>query len=98
MAEARSRRRAFAESVRCEGRALVDIPGDVGLTLRDVPQYRTPLIDAIVADARAITGRLGDSYRAELTGLENPVAWRKSGDLQLTLFIDYQVRIVPGAG
>ena len=41
---------------------------------------------------------LGDGYRAELTGLENPVAWRKSGDLQLTLFIDYQVRVVPNRG
>ena len=92
---ARQRFRTFAESVRGEGRALVDIPGDLGLTLRDIPQYRAPLIDAIVADARDIAGRLGDGYRAELTGLENPVAWRKSGDLQLTLFIDYQVRVVP---
>lgn len=92
---ARQRFRTFAESVRGEGRALVDIPGDLGLTLRDIPQYRTPLVDAIVADARDIAGRLGEGYRAELTGLENPVAWRKSGDLQLTLFIDYQVRVVP---
>lgn len=92
---ARQRFRAFAASVRGEGRALVDMPGDVGLTLRDVPQYRAPLIDAIVGDARDIAQRLGAGYRAELTGLENPVAWRKSGDLQLTLFIDYQVRVVP---
>ena len=95
---ARQRFRTFAASVRGEGRALVDIPGDVGLTLRDVPQYRAPLIDAIVADARDIAARLGDGYRAELTGLENPVAWRKSGDLQMTLFIDYQVRVVPSGG
>jgi hypothetical protein len=95
---ARQRFRTFAASVPGEGRALVDIPGDVGLTLRDVPQYRAPLIDAIVADARDIAQRLGDGYRAELTGLENPVAWRKSGDLQLTLFIDYQVRVVPNRG
>lgn len=92
---ARQRFRAFAASVRGDGRALVDMPGDVGLTLRDVPQYRAPLIEAIVADARGISSRLGDGYGAELTGLENPVAWRKSGDLQLTLFIDYQVRVTP---
>lgn len=92
---ARQRFRAFAASVRGEGRAMVDMPGDLGLTLRDVPQYRAPLIDAIVGDARDIAQRLGTGYRAELTGLENPVAWRKSGDLQLTLFIDYRVRVVP---
>lgn len=95
---ARRRFQDFATSVRGEGRALVDITSDVGLTLRDIPQYRTPLIDAITADASNIAGRLGGDYRAELTGLESPVAWRKSGDLQMTLFISYQLRIVPTRG
>jgi hypothetical protein len=92
---ARQRLRAFAQSVPGSGRALAEITGDVALSLRDIPNYRTPLIAAITADANAIASALGPGYRAQLTGLENPVAWRKSGDLQLTLFINYRMNMSP---
>jgi hypothetical protein len=90
---ARQRLQAFANSVPGSGRALAEISSDVALSLRDIPNYRTPLITAITADANAIAGALGPGYRAQLTGLENPVAWRKSGDLQLTLFINYRMNM-----
>lgn len=90
---ARQRFLGFVGGVRGDGRALVEIAGDYGLSLRAIPQYRGPLIDAITADARQIAERLGPDYRATITGLENPVAWRKSGDLSLTLFVSYQLNI-----
>lgn len=89
----RQRFQAFVGGVRGDGRALVEIAGDFGLSLRDIPQYRGPLIDAITTDARQIAERLGPDYRANVTGLESPVAWRKSGDLSLTLFISYQLNV-----
>lgn len=91
---ARQRFTRFIGGVEGSGRGLAEISSDIGLTLRDIPQYREPLIAAIVADARAISQALGPTYRAELTGLQNPVAWRKSGDLQMTMFISYQLGIV----
>lgn len=91
---ARQRFAAFARSVPANGRALAEASGEIGLTLRDIPSYRTPLIAAITEDARTISSALGEGYRAEITGLHNPVAWRKSGDLQLTLFIPYQMNMV----
>lgn len=91
---ARTRFTNFVRAIVRSGRATADITSDVGITLRDIPGYRAPLIQAITADAAAVAQSLGPAYRAELTGMESPVAWRKSGDLMLTLFINYQLRIV----
>ena len=91
---ARTRFQNFVRGITRSGRASVDITSDVGITLKDIPSYRGPLIQAITADAAQVAQSLGPGYRAELQGMENPVAWRKSGDLMLTLFINYQLRIV----
>lgn len=91
---ARTRFNTFVRSISRTGRASVDITSDVGITLKDIPSYRGPLIQAITTDAAQVAQSLGPAYRAELMGMENPVAWRKSGDLTLTLFINYQLRIV----
>ncbi|HWA01474.1 MAG TPA: hypothetical protein VG841_14275 [Caulobacterales bacterium] len=91
---ARQRFVAFVRAISRTGRASADISSDVGITLKDIPSYRAPLIQAITADAAATAQSLGSNYRAELSGMESPVAWRKSGDLMLTLFIPYELRIV----
>jgi hypothetical protein len=96
---ARERFETFVESVTTAGRAMVDYDDeDLQLTVVGIPQYRAPLLAAIVEDGRNIAASFGAGYRPELSGLENPVVWRKTGDLDLTLFITYSLAVVPVAG
>lgn len=95
---ARERFNRFIDSISANGRAVVDFEEDeLQLTVVDLPQYRAPLLAAIVEDGRRIAASMGEEYRPELSGLEGPVAFRRSGDLDLTLFIAYQLRAVPAA-
>ncbi|MBC7769555.1 MAG: hypothetical protein H7124_12290 [Phycisphaerales bacterium] len=93
---ARGRFTQFVESIGENGRASVEFEEDeLQLTVVDLPQYRAPLMAAIVADGRNVAAAMGEGFRPEISGLESPVAFRRSGDLDLTLFITYALRAVP---
>jgi hypothetical protein len=93
---ARGRFTQFVESISENGRASVDFDEDeLQLTVVDLPQYRAPLLQAIVADGRNVAAAMGEGFRPEISGLESPIAFRRSGDLDLTLFIAYALRAVP---
>jgi|CXWL01.1.fsa_nt_gi hypothetical protein len=63
--------------------------GDIQLSLVNPQQYRDPLLAAITADGRRIAGMLGQDYGMSLSGLERQIAWQRSGELELTMFIPY---------
>lgn len=65
------------------------------LTLIDPGQYRTPVVAAIAADARKITDSLGAGYGVRISGLQNRLAWRRTGDLALTIYIPHSIEIEP---
>jgi hypothetical protein len=67
------------------------------LTLINPSQYRMPVIATISADVQAVTRSLGPGYAARIEGLEQQIAWRRTGDLELTLFIPYRLEIRPVA-
>lgn len=93
---ARGRFTRFVESISEDGRASVEFDEDeLQLTLIDLPQYRAPLMAAIVADGRGVASAMGEGFRPEISGLESPVAFRRNGDLDLTLFVNYSLRVVP---
>lgn len=93
---ARARFNSFVESISENGRASVEFDDDeLQLTVVDLPQYRAPLMSAIVADGRGVAAAMGEGFRPEISGLESPVVFRRSGDLDLTLFINYALRVVP---
>lgn len=71
------------------------LPGGFDLVLIDPAQYRGPIVEAIAADANRAMAALGDGYGARLESLENAVAWRRAGDLELSLFIPYRLVIAP---
>ncbi len=72
------------------------LSGDIELVLVNPPQYRAPVIAAITADANTITRGLGAGYGVRLEGLENPIAWKRAGDLDLKLFVPYRMVVLPG--
>ncbi|MCX7358675.1 MAG: hypothetical protein NT015_11140 [Alphaproteobacteria bacterium] len=92
----RGRFTRFVESISENGRASVEFDEDeLQLTVIDLPQYRAPLMAAIVADGRNVASAMGEGFRPEISGLESPVAFRRNGDLDLTLFVNYSLRVVP---
>lgn len=92
----RERFTRFVDSISESGRATVDFDEDeVQLTVVNLPQYRAPLVAAIVSDGRAVAAAMGEGYRPEISGLESAIAFRRSGDLDLTLFVGYALRVVP---
>jgi hypothetical protein len=68
---------------------------EIELVLTNPPQYRAPVIAAISADANAIVQGLGAGYGVRLEGLENPIAWKRAGDLDLKLFVPYRMVVLP---
>lgn len=69
--------------------------GDLQLTMVNVDRYREPLLSAIAQVGRRTSELFGSGYAIEVTGLENQVAWLRTGDLQLTLFIPYDMSVTP---
>jgi hypothetical protein len=72
-------------------------PGAVNLVLNNPEQYHAPLVTQISAEGRAITAQLGAGYGVSVTGLERQVSWKRTGELELTLFLPYTLTVVPRA-
>jgi hypothetical protein len=92
---ASARIEAFVHKTQVVGRAQVTRHGDWQLTLVTPRQYRPQIIAAIAADAADTSHAFGAGYGVELEGLERPVAWARSGPLDLALYIPYSLKIEP---
>lgn len=85
----------FIRSVSSPGRVTL-IQGAVELSLLDPAQYRSAVIAAIIADGKVALGLAGDGQALRIEGLHNPIAWRRSGDLELRLYVPHTMAVVPG--
>lgn len=85
---------AFVQATPKPGRIEL-VEGDVELTLVDPEKHRPALLQQIAASGRAAVETMGDGYGASVSGLENRVAWQRSGDLDLTIFIPYDMSVTP---
>jgi hypothetical protein len=85
---------AFVRAIPRPGRVETQL-GGMELTLNNPQQYRAGLIADIARDATQISSAIGAGYGARLEGLENPIAWRRAGDLDLRLFVPYRMVILP---
>jgi hypothetical protein len=92
---AQQRLKRFVASVRGAGRTEVLLKEEPELTLVNPARVRNELVAAIAADARALSGMLGPGYTARIGGLENQIAWRRTGELELTLFVPYTLELIP---
>lgn len=93
--DASGRIEAFVRGAAMTGRSLAEIYGGWQLTLVDPPQYRSAILTAIAQDATATASAFGDRYAVEVGGLSEPVAWRQSGPLELSLYIPYNLTVTP---
>ena len=69
--------------------------GAVNLVLNNPGQYHAPLVTAISAESRTVTDQLGAGYGVTVTGLERQVVWKRTGELELTLFLPYTLMVSP---
>lgn len=92
---AKSRIDAFLKGVPVAGRALVTADDEPGLSIVDLGQYRAPLLNLLAEDNAAIKTVFGDDYVVSVSGLEQPVRWRVTGPLDLTLYFPYKSAVSP---
>ena len=93
--DAQARIDAFIESVPEVGRAQMDKLGEPTLSVVGPDAYREKVIAAVAADARKQANAVGEGYAVELTGLNMPVQWARSGPGEVLLFIPYELKVVP---
>lgn len=87
--------RRFIDDVPEVGRAQMEEMGDPTLSVVGPDSYREQIIAAVAADAKRQGAVLGSDYAVELTGLNMPVQWARSGPGEVLLFIPYELKVRP---
>lgn len=95
VAQAQAAIKAFVEAVPEVGRAQMDTLDDPTLSIVGPDSYRLQIVALVADDAKRQAGVLGDGYGVELTGLNMPVQWARSGPGEVMLFIPYELKVVP---
>ena len=94
-ASAEKRIEAYVDAVPEVGRAQMDISGDASLSIVGPDQYRIQIAERVMADARALSDRMGTGYAVTIEGLNMPVLWTRAGPSDVMLYIPYKLVIVP---
>lgn len=94
LASVEERLDAFIRGVPKPGRVTVGA-SSIDLTVINPSQYRAATIAAIAADGRQILSAVGPGHSLRIEGLENRIAWFRSADLELTLYIPHRLQVVP---
>ena len=84
----------FVDQAPKPGRVEMEL-GESQLVMTNPEQYRTALLHQMAADGAAAAALLGPGYGVQLDGIEHEVAWRRTGDLELTLFIPHHMSVTP---
>ncbi|HEX7931214.1 MAG TPA: TonB-dependent receptor, partial [Sphingomicrobium sp.] len=58
-------------------------------------QYRGTIIDLIAKDTAETSARFGSGYGVEVTGLDRPVQWKRTGLTEVQLFLPSATTVRP---
>ena len=86
---------AFIQRTPKVGRSEILREKEWNLTIIGAEQYRGAIIAKVAEDARGVVAAFGPGYGASADGLQRPVDWYQSGDLDLALFIPYRLVVEP---
>ena len=89
--------RRFVSDLKMEGRTLVEVDGDVEISIVNPSQYRPRIIELMAADVKAVTAALGGDYRVVLSGVDQPVEWARLGSLDVSIYIPYEYVVLPSS-
>ena len=93
--DAQRRIERFVEAVPEVGRAQMDVIGDPTLSVVGPDSFRDAIIAEVAADSRRQASVVGEGYAVELSGLNMPVQWARSGPGEVLLYIPYELKVVP---
>lgn len=77
----------FIASVPKVGRSSLSVSGDPFLSVVNPDHYRGKIIALIAADAAASAAKFGPGYGVDVTGLDRPVEWARSGAVEVYLYL-----------
>lgn len=67
--------------------------GETDLSMVNLDRYRPDMLREILAEAQAVSRMSGGVQHVDVGGLENQVAFKRSSDLELVLFLPYQLSV-----
>lgn len=79
----------FLDAIPVTGRAVVNDTGEPNFSLVDLAQYREPLLRMLADDAKRLRAIFGAGYRMSVSGFEDPVRWRVTGPMELSIYFPY---------
>ena len=85
----------FTSDLKMTGRTLVEVQGNIEVSIINPRQYRAQAIKLMAEDVKTVTGALGSDYRVVLTGIDKPVEWARVGSTDVAIFIPYEYIVVP---
>lgn len=85
----------FIKAVPAVGRAQVKAYSELTLSVVNPEQYRGAIIDLVAKDTSATSGRFGQGYGVEVTGLDRPVQWKRASLTEVQLFLPSNSTVRP---
>lgn len=85
----------FIAGVPLVGRAEMKALSELTLSVVNPEQYRGAIIDLVAKDTTATSARFGPAYGVEVTGLDRPVQWKRSGLTEVLLFLPSAATVRP---
>ena len=82
----------FVEALPKPGRVEMTV-GRTDLTMVNLEQYRDGMVRDILAEGRALSAQVGGAQEVTVGGLESQVAFHRTGDMDLVLFLPYALSL-----
>ena len=82
----------FVSALPKPGRVEMSV-GRTDLTMVNLEQYRDGMVRAILAEGRALAVQVGGAQQVSVGGLESQVAFHRTGDMDLVLFLPYALSL-----
>lgn len=95
---ASQRIRDFVKHTPKAGRSEILNAAAFNLGLVKPERYRPELVSAIAEDSKHTAALFGASYQVRVEGLQRAIQWFQSGQLDLSLYIPYNLVITPNGG
>ena len=85
----------FVETIEAVGRTTINVYDEVSVSIINPYQYRDEVRTKVIQEMKATLAEFGPDYVIVPKGLEGPVKWTRSGDLNLSFYMDYSYKIYP---
>ena len=83
----------FVTSFEPVGRTSVDVLGGVDVTIVNPHQYRTEILDLVLAEIKKVRTSFGEGYEVNLEGINEKVHVSRSGIDEVVVYIPYEYEI-----